>query len=98
MKLPLALRLEARADLVDAALWYETQKPGLSEGLYDSIGAALEAIQERPDSFPLVRKDVRRALVKRFPYAIYFRRRDGHIVVLAIVHTARSSRVWRKRM
>lgn len=98
MKLPLALRMDARADLVDAALWYENQKRGLSEDLYASIGQALEAIRERPQSFPVVRKDVRRALVKRFPYAIYFRRKEDYILVLAIIHTARSSRVWRRRI
>ena len=87
---PLALRLEARADLVNAALWYETREPGLSEDLYESIGQALGAIAERPQSFPVVRKDVRRALVKRFPYAIYFRQREDRILVLAILHTARS--------
>jgi plasmid stabilization system protein ParE len=97
MKMPLALRMEARADLVDAALWYEKQKAGLSEDLFSNIGAALDAIQERPESFPFVRRDVRRALVKRFPFAIYFRRNDDHILVLAILHTARSPRAWRRR-
>jgi plasmid stabilization system protein ParE len=97
MKTPLALRLEARADLVDAALWYETQKAGLSEDLFTNIGAALDAIQERPESFPIVRRDVRRALVKRFPFAIYFRRSDDHVLVIAILHTARSPRAWRRR-
>jgi hypothetical protein len=59
--IPLALRMDARADLVEAALWYEAQSPGLSEDLYESIGTALEAIAQRPGSFPVVRKDVRRA-------------------------------------
>ena len=35
------------ADLVDAALWYEDQQPGLSERLFAHIGAALDAISER---------------------------------------------------
>ena len=50
--IPLALRMDARADLVEAALWYEAQSPGLSEDLYECIGTALEAISHRPKSFP----------------------------------------------
>ena len=95
---PLALSIPARDDLVDAAFWYETQRKGLSEDLFANIDAALKAISERPESFPLIRKNVRRALVKRFPFAIYFREEDDYLVVLAIMHTARSPRAWRKRI
>jgi plasmid stabilization system protein ParE len=96
--IPVALRMEARADLVEAALWYEGRTPGLSEDVYGSIGLTMVAIAERPGSFPLVRKDVRRALVRRFPYAVYFRRKADHIVVLAILHTARSSQELTRRL
>ena len=100
MSLPIAMQLEARDDLVNAALWYESQERGLSEQLYARIDAALTAIAERPMSFPVVnkRKNARRALVKQFPYRIFFREMPDHIHVFAIVHGARSSRIWRSRL
>ena len=98
MSLPVALRVQARNDLVDASLWYEGEQPGLSEKLYERIESTLEAIAERPKSFPVMRKDVRRALVKTFPYAIYFRIKEDHVLVLAILHAARSPREWRRRI
>ena len=94
---PIALRLEARDDLVEAALWYEEQRVGLSDRFLDAVSAAMQVIAARPNSFPIVHRDVRRALVKRFPYAIYFRVESDHILVFAIVHTSRSSRAWRDR-
>jgi plasmid stabilization system protein ParE len=97
MNVPVAFRIEARNDLVEASTWYEEQSAGLSEKLYQRIDEALTAMSERPRSFPIVRKDVRRALVPHFPYAIYFLFQSDFISVLAIVHTARSSRVWRDR-
>jgi hypothetical protein len=73
MTVPVAFRVEARNDLVDASTWYEDQAAGLSENFFQRVDEALTAMSERPRSFPLVRKDVRRALVPHFPYAIYFR-------------------------
>jgi toxin ParE1/3/4 len=94
------MQLEARDDVVNAALWYEAQEKGLSEQLYAQIDTALDAIAERPRSFPVVhkRKHARRALVKQFPYRIFFREMPDHILVFAIVHGARSSRIWRSRL
>ena len=97
MTLPVALRLDARADLIDASLWYEEREPGLSERFHARLQQSIDAISERPNSFPVVFKGVRRALVKQFPYAIYFRHERDHVLVLAILHTARSPRIWRRR-
>ena len=47
--------------------------PGLSNKFHERLEESLKAIAERPGSFPLIDKRTRRALVKRFPYAIYFR-------------------------
>jgi hypothetical protein len=98
MNQPIALQLEARNDVVDAALWYERQKAGLSEEFFRDLQEILSAIEERPTSFPIVRKDIRRALLRRFPYAVYFRMEPNVILVRAIVHTSRSMREIGRRL
>jgi plasmid stabilization system protein ParE len=98
MNQPIALQLEARNDVVDAALWYERQKAGLSEEFFRDLREILSAIEERPTSFPVVRKETRRALLRRFPYAIYFRMESDFILVMAIVHTSRSMREIGRRL
>jgi toxin ParE1/3/4 len=62
------------------------------------VQAALDLIASRPESFPTRAENVRRALVRRFPYAVYYRLEDERIVVLAIVHTSRDSAVWQERL
>lgn len=52
---------------------------------------------EHPQQYPVVLKGVRRAVLRRFPYAIYFRERDDLLVVLAVFHGRRNPLVWQRR-
>lgn len=91
------LRSEVVDDLAQAADWYRRQRPELDKEFLDAAYAGIDVIAARPASFPVVHKDVQRALLKRFPYAIYFRTDREAVIILVVVHTARSPRVWRKR-
>ncbi len=97
MKLPLAFPLDLGSDLPDIALWYEGQKAGLSEQLYLRLEDTFNAIAERPTSFPIAHKDIRRGLVKQFSCAVYFRILPDHVLVLAVVHTSQTPGAWRRR-
>ena len=57
--------------------------------------AEAEAL-EAPSAFPRVRGETRRAVLTRFPYALYFRVTDESIVVLA-VHGRQNPSRWRRR-
>lgn len=93
----IAIHVEVHDDLADSASWYDDKRPGLGSEFLLSIEAALAAIEEMPKSFPVVGLGARRALLKRFPYAIYFKVEANVVLVVAVVHTARSSRVWKRR-
>ena len=62
----------AEKDVAEAYDWYEGQKPGLGGELLDAIDACCQRIQRNPEEFPKVRRSARRALVKRFPFCVYF--------------------------
>ena len=98
MKLPIRLRSEVIHDLTQAADWYDKQRAGLGAEFAEEAYAAFEALAERPRSFPVVRRNVRRALMKRFPYAIYFQPEDEAVTILVVVHTARSPGIWKRRL
>ena len=87
----------AESDAAEAVAWYQN----ISEGLGDEFLAALQkkilAIQNNPDHFQLVHKNIRRALTERFPFAIFFIVESDTIYVLAILHTMRSPAIWKKR-
>jgi hypothetical protein len=52
--------------------WYEGQKAGLGLRRLAEAGGVLERVQHTPLQFPIVHKTVRRALLHRFPYGIFF--------------------------
>ena len=90
-------RTEAASDLESAAAWYGQQREGLGREFLTDVARALDLVAERPDAFPLVAHQVRRTLVHRFPYAVYYRVEDAFIDVIACLHTRRSPSIWRSR-
>ena len=65
---PLVLRAAAAADVEEAYGWYENQRAGLGEEFLASVQSALEAILAHREAAPIIHRDTRRVLVKRFPY------------------------------
>ena len=96
MSYKLILRQEAERDLVEAYKWYEEKVPGLGSNFMAVIELTLESIQENPVQFPVIYRNVRRALMRRFPYGIFYFLEGERIVVLGVMHTARNPAKWRK--
>lgn len=90
----LVLRRRAVAEIQEAHDWYETRGKGLGQEFLDELEPVLAVLEEHPLQFPIVHGDVRRALTRRFPYAIWFRIRDERVVVLAVLHQARDPARW----
>ncbi|MEO0810939.1 MAG: type II toxin-antitoxin system RelE/ParE family toxin [Pseudomonadota bacterium] len=85
----LSVLAEARGDILAAACWYESRELGLGEALVEEIDATLLRIEAGPERFPVMYRSARRALVRRFPYAIYFLCDSADIVILAVLHQRR---------
>jgi plasmid stabilization system protein ParE len=77
---------------------YEDQRAGLGDRFFDEVVASFRAIEAMPLRFPEVEPDVRRALMRRFPYAVYFYVDANLVAVLTLVHQKRDRRVWRARV
>jgi len=87
-------RPRAAQEARDAARWYDERSPSLGLEFTRALDAATEAIARYREAFPLLRGDVRRALLRRFPYAVFFAVTPESIVVLSIVHCRRDPRRW----
>ena len=90
----------ARDELREARDWYEAQRPGLGDDLGVVVGLALDRIREFPDAYPEVLPTIRRAVLSRFPYSLFYRRRPGNvemIEILAVFHHRRDPAAWRRR-
>lgn len=75
--------------MAEAVHWYRRIRPGLESDFALCVEHALDRISERPESFPLVHAEVRRALLRRFPYGVLFRIRQHDIEILAVFHLRR---------
>ncbi len=69
-----------------AAAWYDEQSTGLGLEFLRAVTAVFAAIGRAPATYPHVRAHTRRALLRRFPYGVFFRETDAEVVVLAVVH------------
>lgn len=88
---------QASADVRGAYLWYEEQRAGLGEEFLRALKAAEDFVAAFPLSCSVVHRDTRRALLKRFPYGLYFRLIDDEIVVVACYHGRRHPEGWKRR-
>jgi plasmid stabilization system protein ParE len=82
----------------DALAWYERDRPTLALEFLAELRASFDRIADGPFRYPHLRSGVRRALVKRFPYAVYFTVEDDVILVVAVVHTSRNPAAWQRRI
>jgi toxin ParE1/3/4 len=97
MKLHLLVRPDAAVDISSASRWYEEQLKGLGRKFINTIEKEFRSIQSRPARFSVVHKNIRRSLLKHFPYAIFFLHEGESIIILAVLHQARDPRRWKIR-
>jgi toxin ParE1/3/4 len=94
---------ETSAELEDAALWYESQRPGLGLDLVQAVDFALEQVANWPQigrPVPGLPNDVpaRDVPVRRFPYHVVYLPWEGAFRILAFAHDSREPRYWVSRI
>jgi toxin ParE1/3/4 len=97
MSLPVVLRQKARAEFDTAIDWYEQQQAGLGPKFAKRVQAVLDRISAAPEMHAKVYREVRKALVRQFPYSVYYRLRADRVVVLAVLHNKRNPNIWKSR-
>ena len=76
---------------------YEGEAASLGREFLDAVGVALGRIEDDPHRFSVVHGEKHRALLKRFPYGLYFRVETTSVVVVGCFHGHRSPRAWESR-
>ena len=94
MTLPVVYRRRVQHDLAGAFDWYELQGPQLAESFLVAVESTLRAIGQYPEMFAAVHGEVRRAIVSRFPFAVFYAIEHRRIVVLRVLHTSRNPALW----
>ena len=94
----LIVQPEAEADIEEASLWYEQQTEGLGRELVMAVNEGLRSIQDYPNSYQEVHRQVRRLILKRFPYQLFYLLTEDAIIVFGCFHTSRNPMLWKKRL
>lgn len=97
MSYRLALTERATADIVNAFKWCESQQNGLGRRFVAAVDTAFTLLESMPSKGPAVHGDVRRVVLRQFPYVLYYRLSTDRIEVLACLHQHRKPFAWRSR-
>jgi len=98
MTAELIIAPEAERDLAEAYGWYESRRVGLGEEYLSCVDACIEAVRRLPEMYGLIHENYRRALVRRFPYVIFYEYLDNTVTVYCVFHTVRDPEKWRQRL
>jgi toxin ParE1/3/4 len=86
-----------RADIESAIRWYQREDINLAVRFRADTQATLRRIAQNQRAFPIVRDTIRRAVLKKFPYSVYFEIRGDAVFVRSVVHQHRMGTHWLNR-
>lgn len=94
MTLPVVYRRRVQHDLAAAFDWYEEQRIRLGEEFLSAVQSTFRTIELYPEIFESIHGEARRAIVPRFPFAVFYVVESRRTVVLRVLHTARNPALW----
>ncbi len=97
MNLPVVLRDEAQAEFDEAFDYHEGQRPGLGVDFAERVQRVFDRIAANPQQHAVVFADIRKAVVTRFPYCVFYRADATRVEVIAVFHSRRDPSVWQGR-
>lgn len=89
---------DAEAELAEARPWYGFQREGLDDALTERVDETLQRIGNTPFAYPIVYRQLRRAVVRQIPFAIFYEPLADEILVFAIYHSSRDQQKLRSRL
>ncbi len=97
MSLPVILDPDAEAEFDDAFDFYEGRGAGLGESFAQAAIAVLRGIGATPRMHAVVVSGVRKAVVRNFPFCVYYVEESTQVRVISVFHTSRDPKLWQSR-
>lgn len=88
---------QAQVDIDEALGWYSQRDPTIAGRLMVELDIVFDRIGDNPTQFPVVDDGVRRALLQKFPYSVYFVVAGDLAAVVAVLHQRRRPIDWNRR-
>lgn len=93
------LKFSGRAvrEVGQAFEWYEAQSDGLGSEFEVAFELQMKRLEQVPLLYPEIISGVRRTLLPRFPYGVFYVVRDDLVHILAVIHNVRNPKRWPRR-
>jgi len=88
---------DAELEFKAAIDYYEAIENGLGYDFSIEIANAIARIVAFPKAWPIIEDDIRRALVRRFPYGVLYSEDQSNVYIIAVMHLHRSPDYWKLR-
>ena len=95
---PVVFLPEAEQEMLEAALYYQLQAPGLGVDFLSEVEHAVKSFTESPNTWPILKGKLRRRIIRRFPFGILYQVESEEIVVIAVAHLRRKPGYWKERI
>ena len=92
------IRPEARADILEAAQWYEERQEGLGVAFVAEVDRSVSLIAQGPERYAVAYRTLRRIIMRRFPYGIYYVFDASEVVVFSVLHQSRDRKLLDERL
>jgi len=89
MSYTVKLTSDSENDILEGVIWYEEQKKDLGKEFIDAVEEHFKILIDAPLLYPKTFFDLRRMLMHKFPFAVYFDVVENDIVVFGCLHTKR---------
>ena len=83
------LRRAAEIEILEAFIWYEEQFENLGFEFLQKLDEAVLPLRRHPQSYQIIHKNIRRVLLRKFPYGIFYIVENDKIIILACLHQKR---------
>jgi toxin ParE1/3/4 len=98
MAFEVVVKPQAWFDLVGAMLWYDSKRQNLGREFFNDFEVAIERIKTNPNAFREIMPEVKRILIKRFPYKVFYTVTENTIYIIGVAHAQRSNTFVKKRL
>jgi plasmid stabilization system protein ParE len=89
---------EAETEFFDAIDYYEDCEKGLGYDFAVEVYSAIEKILNFPNAWTILEDEIRRCLIRRFPYGLLYAIDGDRIFILAVMHLHRDPEYWKNRI
>jgi len=84
----------AKLEIDDAHEYYNLHQDKLGVSFKEDVKSCIDRIVKLPELYPKVSNDIRKSLLHRFPYTVFYAIKKDKILILSVAHQSRKPFYW----